>query len=83
MSDERITEHLDAIDDVIDTAKLFAFPPSFDEWNAIRVVTGRNPGDFIDYLREIGTAADRRMWDTLVYFSAIDDDDYVPDGETL
>lgn len=66
--------HMDTGDD------FYWFPPSFDEWNAIRRNTGRNPGDWLDYMKELNRAGERQSRDTLLWFGAIDDDDFIPDG---
>jgi hypothetical protein len=52
------------------------FPYSFDEYNAIRLNTGRNKIDFTEYvtsyLREHSDRMDLRSWDALVMFGAVD-----------
>lgn len=78
MPEQRLDEYLTGID----TAEQYHwFPPSFDEWNAIRLQTGREPGTFNQYLTELSRAEDRRYHEALVMFGAIDDDDFIPDGE--
>lgn len=52
-------------------------PPGYDEWNAIRLATGRPCGAFWEYLQD----TDRntlRYWPALIYFGAVDDDPDVP-----
>jgi hypothetical protein len=74
MPDERIDEYLDAID--AEEAGDDHFPYSFDELNAIRMNTGRNPiswgGYVTGYLTEHSGRMDVRYWNTLVMFGAVD-----------
>jgi hypothetical protein len=80
MPDERIDEYLDRIDEADDEEEEEAgddhLPYSFDEWNAIRLNTGRNPVSFPDYvsgyLAEHSARMDVRYWNTLVMFGAVD-----------
>ena len=78
MNDERTDDYLAAIDAQTVAPDLFPFPPSFDEWNAIRANVGLPHGDFWQYLTELDRAGTRRAYDALTYFGAIDDDDFVP-----
>lgn len=82
VNDERLDDYLDGID-ATDTASDFHwFPPSYDEWNAIRAATGRPCGTFNQYLDELSRAGIRQSYDALTYFGAIDDDDCVPTEES-
>lgn len=78
MPEQRLDDYLTGIDAA---DGFYWFPPSFDEWQAIRLQTGRNRGTFLQYMHELNRAGERQSRDTLLYFGAIDDDDYVPDGE--
>ena len=66
--DERIDGYLRDIDAAADwfPAGLDwdTFPPSFDEWNALRLLAGLAAGTFTEYLAAIGgeAAADYRPW---------------------
>ena len=77
---ERQAEYIDALDA---DDPLNWFPPSFDEWSAIKRKMGSAPGDFLDYLRELNRAGNRQCYEALTFFGAIDDDDYVPQMEEL
>lgn len=74
------------IDDYLDSLDAAAgwqpesgyFPESFDEWNAIRLVTGRPAGTFTEYLHWLNQRGSQKSYQTLVYFGAVDDDDDVP-----
>lgn len=68
---ERIDEHLD-------TADANPFPPSFDEWNAARLVAGLPPGTWWQYMTDIDRAENIRMRDTLIQFKAIDPGEELP-----
>ncbi len=55
--EDAINAHLDTIDAAADwtpvTAGWDGFPPSFDEWNALRMVRGERPGSFTEYMRDV------------------------------
>ena len=78
MPEHRLDDYLTGLDAA---EQYHWFPPSFDEWQAIRLQTGREPGTFNRYLTELSRAEDRRYHDVLVQFGAIDDDDFIPDEE--
>lgn len=42
-------------------ALLDGYPPSFDEWNAMRVLAGDVAGNFDEYLAEIDRQDDRHV----------------------
>ncbi len=51
MPEERERDYLNDLDAAADwTPEGDGFPPSFDEWNALRAHAGREPGDFTEYL---------------------------------
>lgn len=55
MPEDRQDHYLAAIDTAADWTPIdaAAFAPSFDEWNAMRVIRGQAAGDFAEYLEEI------------------------------
>lgn len=58
MPEDRRDAYLDTIDTAADWTPLDAlldgYAPSFDEWNAQRLLAGQPAGTFDDYLTEIG-----------------------------
>lgn len=78
-ADSRINEYLHGLDTEAIAILLDApYAPGVDEWRAVRLATGRDAGTFGDYLNDIGRLSAARSHAALVYFDAIDDDDYVP-----
>lgn len=61
MNDERIDQHLHDIDAAAgwfpEAAGWDGFPPSYDEWNAARLVVGDMAHSFTEYLDAIGSHA--------------------------
>lgn len=54
MPEERLIEYLDGIDGGSWTPEGGAYAPSYDEWNAMRVLAGHLAGTFNEYLEDIG-----------------------------
>lgn len=76
-----INDYLDNLDE-LDTSDCNGFPLLFDEWNATNARMGRPCGTWLHYLTYCRNYVPVRGYATLVQFGAIDDDDYIPDGDT-
>ena len=77
MIDGRIDEYLTGLDAEA-AADALPYAPDFDEWNALQARMGLASGSFWEYLCSAFRYTTPSQWDALVYFGAIDDDDYVP-----
>ena len=80
MNDERIADYLIDLDAEA-AADALPYAPDFDEWNALRALMGLASGSFWEYLCSAFRYTTPRQWEALIYSGAIDDDDYVPDGD--
>ena len=74
-------DYLDRLDELA-ANDCNGFPLSFDEWNATNTVMGRPCGSWWHYLTYCRNYVPVKGHDALVQFGAIDDDDFIPDGET-
>ena len=77
MIDGRIDDYLTGLDAEA-AADALPYAPDFDEWNALRALMGLASGSFWEYLCSAFRYTTPRQWEALIYFDAIDDDDYVP-----
>ena len=78
MIEQRIDEHLDAVDAWYAQCTR-EYPLSFDEWNASNEVMGRGRGDWFAYLEYCKNTTPLFTQKALLHFDAIDDDDFIGD----
>lgn len=80
MPEERIDEHLEAVD-AWQAGSAREYPLSFDEWNAANTRMGRAQGSFTEYLDYCRNNVPLFSYGALTYFGAIDDDDFIEEME--
>jgi len=76
MPEERLDEHLEAVD-AWQAGSAREYPLSFDEWNAANTRMGRARGTFLQYLDYCRNHVSLFSYNALTYFGAIDDDDFI------
>lgn len=76
MPEERLDEHLEAVD-AWQAGSAREYPLSFDEWNAANTRMGRAQGSFTEYLDYCASHTPQFSYRTLIHFGAIDDDDFI------